>query len=111
MLILKPGVDLSYLTPQMVLALIVAEEVYEAHGHPCRVTSVFRKDALLHTSGKAVDLGIRDGNGEVYPDDVLDSIVDDLNRRLGKAHGGQFDVVDERSAQGGPHLHLEFQPQ
>lgn len=109
-LVLKSGIDLSYLSPQAVLGMTVTKEVYEGHGYPCRITSVFRSEALLHTSGKAFDVGIRDLNGEVYPDDVLDSIIEELHRRLGKKYGGQFDIVDERSAPGGPHLHIEWDP-
>jgi len=109
-LVLKPGVDLSYLTPQMLLGLIIADQVYAGHGHSCRVTSVFRRNAMLHTTGKAADLGIRDLNGEVYPDTVIDNILGDLRSRLGKQHGGAFDVVDERTALGGPHIHLEYDP-
>jgi hypothetical protein len=80
---LKPGADLRGMQPQVVLALIIASEVYEGHGYPCRVTSVHRDGAMLHTSGLAVDLGIRDLNGEVYPNDILDSIVEELHRRIG----------------------------
>jgi D-alanyl-D-alanine dipeptidase len=109
-LFLKSGVDLRGMTPQAVVAVIVAEEVYEGHGYPCRVTSVYRAEAMLHTAGNAVDFGIRDGNGEVYPEDVIDSILEELHRRIGKKFGGQYDVVDERSAPGGPHIHVEFDP-
>jgi hypothetical protein len=107
---LKEGVNLRNLSAQIVLAMHVAQEAYESHGYTMRVTSVYRSGDLLHDTGQAVDLGIKDGNGEVYPDDVLDSLVDELHRRLGKRFGGQFDVVDERVAPGGPHIHIEWDP-
>lgn len=110
MITLKSGVKIDFLSTQILLALRIAEQVYESHGYPCRVTSVYRPEAMLHTEGFAADLGIRDGNGELYPDDVLDSILEELHRCIGKKFGGQFDVVDERNSPGGPHFHIEFDP-
>lgn len=108
-LYLKPGVDLRDLQPQTLLAFMVADEVYADHGLPCRITSVYRDGSMLHTEGFAVDLGLRDGNGELYADDIIDSLVDSLKARIGKPLH-QFDVVDERTAPGGPHIHIEFDP-
>lgn len=110
----KPGVDLREMTPQVLLAWDVAEEVYERHGKLCRVTSLYRQgtweQVLLHGRGAAVDFGLRDPDGTLYDALVIDSLVDELRHRLGKQFGGQYDVCDERSAPGGPHIHIEFDP-
>jgi hypothetical protein len=110
----KPGVDLREMAPQTLLAWGVAAEVYERHGKICRATSLYRQgtwdQVLLHGKGAAIDLGLRDLDGTLYDPLVIDSIFDELTDRLGKAHGGQYDVVDERAAPGGPHLHIEFDP-
>jgi hypothetical protein len=110
----KAGVDLREMTPQSLLAWDVAAEVYERHGKICRVTSLYRMgtwdQVLLHGRGMAVDFGLRDLDGSLYDGLVIDSIVDELTHRLGKPGGGQYDVVDERNAPGGPHIHIEFDP-
>jgi hypothetical protein len=113
-LYLKPGVDLRQMSPQTLLAWMVATEIYERHGYPCRVTSLKRdgtwEQVMLHGSGNAVDLGIRAPSGDLLPDNVIDSIVEELGQRIGRQGGGQYDVVDERAAVGGPHIHIEFDP-
>ena len=110
----KPGVDLREMIPQTLLAWDVAAEVYERHGKFCRVTSLYRQGAwdqvLLHGKGAAIDLGLRDLDGNQFDGLTTDSIVDELTHRLGKPFGGQYDVVDERGAPGGPHIHIEFDP-
>lgn len=110
-LVLKPGVKLELLAPQMLIGLIITEQVFESYGCSCRVTSAYRPDSKLHSVGRAVDVGIRDLKGAVYEDDLLDGILSELQHRLGKKYGGEFDVVDERDAVGGPHIHIEYDPQ
>lgn len=110
----KPGCDLRMMTPQTFLAWSVAAEVYEASGELCWATSIYRPgtwdQVMLHGVGDAIDLGLRDAAGHVFNDKLIDSIYQQLAHRLGKAYGGQYDVIDERAAPGGPHIHIEFQP-
>lgn len=110
----KAGVDLRHLSTQALVAWLVATEVYEEAGYRCWLTSAYRSgtrdQVLLHGEGEAIDLGLRDDAGRLLPADVIDLIVAKLELRLGRRGGGQFDVVDERHAPGGPHLHIEFDP-
>jgi len=110
----KPGVDLRNMQPQTLLAWIVASEVYERHGQACFATSLYREgtweQVMLHGKGLAIDLGLRDSTGAVFDGPTIDAIVAELRTRLGKPYGGQYDVVDERAAKGGPHIHVEFDP-
>jgi hypothetical protein len=113
------GVELRNLQPQSVIALQVAAEVYAEEGQHCVVTSAYRvgswMQTLLHGKGLAVDLSVRDLDGVMLSADVIDRIVKKLTVRIGKADGGQFDVVPELQAGAsagwsGPHIHLEFDP-
>ena len=102
MLRIKPGVALCGLSPQICLALDVANEVYASHGYDeCWVTSISdgkHSRGSLHYVGLAADLRTRD-LGEM----AAIKIVVDLRIALGK----EFDVVRELDP---PHIHLEYQP-
>lgn len=110
-----PGLDMREMTTQTLFAWGVADEVFLAHGiKDCWATSLRRQgtweQVLLHGSGNAIDIGIRDEQGKVFAPETITSIVMMLTRRIGKPFGGQFDVLDERDAPGGPHIHIEFDP-
>jgi hypothetical protein len=94
---LKAGVRVLGIRPEVVLALMIARDVYESFGaHDSFViTSAVEgqhKRASKHYSGAAVDL--RRPN-------AADIIVADLQRRL----GNDYDVILEAD-----HVHLEYDP-
>ena len=101
MIHLKHGVRLIGLTPQIVLAIVIAGGVYERDGLELVVTSVTdgrHMRGSLHYVGAAVDFRVpRDDKG--VPDGSQ------LRQRLAEALGPDFDVVDE-----GDHIHVEWQP-
>ena len=94
---IKSGVDLRGLAPQMAIAYTIACKVYGQYD--CVITSGSdgkHGPNSLHYDGKALDL--RTNN---LPPQAVQSIVD----RLKEALGAQFDVVLE-----GTHLHVEYDP-
>lgn len=96
---IKSGVDLRGLSPQMAIAYTIACGIYVSHGKRCRITSgVEGKHGhnSLHYKGQALDLGTRD-----YQDQLKVTIRDEMKEAL----GDQFDVVLEPT-----HLHVEFDP-
>jgi len=100
---IKPGVDLSNLAPQMAVAYTIACGVYAKHtGNTfgqCVITSAsdgVHSPNSLHYSGKALDLRTKH---------LIPAVVPFLVRDLKLALGEQFDVVLETD-----HIHLEFDP-
>lgn len=97
---IKPGVDLRGLAPQLVLAYVVALDVYrEKVGLPCVITSASdgkHGPNSLHYSGKALDLR----TNSLRPDQIHPVYL-----ALKTALGEQFDVVLESD-----HIHVEFDP-
>ena len=97
---IKPGVDLRGLTPQMAVAFSIAQNIFrEKAGASCVITS--GSDGThgpnsLHYKGKALDLRTNNLRPEqVHP----------VYATLKIALGAQFDVVLEED-----HLHVEFDP-
>ena len=96
---LKAGVDLRGIKPQMAVAYTIAAQVYQAHGYHCTITSASdgrHGPNSLHYSGNALDLRTRDIKAEDQPV---------VHQALRSALGGQFDVVLEKD-----HIHVEFDP-
>jgi len=97
---LKPGVDLRPLVPQMAIAYTIGCQVYrEQANQVCTITSGAEgehKVNSLHPLGKALDFRIRTLT-VVQQQTIL--------LALRSALGAQFDVVLEPT-----HLHVEFQP-
>jgi len=94
------SIDTKNLQPQLVLALMMAQEVYNGHGVDLVITSL--NDAAhsrtsLHYSGNAVDLRTHNLPDGVDPNGVAAEIRQKLNK--------DFDVIFE-----GDHIHLEHQP-
>ena len=96
---IKTGVDLRGLAPQMAIAYSIAQQIYhEVAGVCCVITSASDGKHLpnsLHYCGKALDLRTNSLRPEqVHP--VFVALKDAL-------HPGGFDVVLERD-----HIHVEF---
>ena len=99
MLSIKPGVTLNRLSPQIVLAVMIANEVYKKHGADLVITSGDDGKHLphsLHYQGHAVDLRI----WTIAPSKVP-HVVKDLRNAL----GANYDVVLESD-----HIHIEYDP-
>ena len=94
---IKSGVDLRGLTPQMAIAYTIACRCYGQYD--CVITSASdgkHGPNSLHYNGQALDLRTRHINGQ-----GLQLVVD----KLKEAFGSQFDVVLESD-----HIHVEFDP-
>ena len=96
---IKPGVDLRNLVPQMALAYTIAHACYAriAPGVDCVITSA--SDGVhmlnsLHYGGKALDLRTRT---------LTPTQATQLLHAIQDALGSQFDVLLEET-----HLHLEW---
>lgn len=99
MLLLKPGVRVAGLRPEILLALIAAERVFdEAHVDLVVTACVDGKHTAgsLHYVGQAVDVRTRD---------VTAADQSKLLARLRECLGPDYDVALEID-----HLHVEFQP-
>lgn len=96
---LKKGVKINGIKPEMVTALIVADNVWQDFGEELVVTSCtdsIHSLASLHYVGYAVDLRIK-----YFDKDEKIEIAQALRDAL----TDEFDVVLEST-----HIHLEFQP-
>lgn len=97
---IKAGVDLRGLSPQMAVAYAIALHVYNENvGLPCVITSGSdgkHGPNSLHYKGKALDLR----TNSLRPDQVHPVFL-----ALKEALGEQFDVVLEAD-----HIHCEFDP-
>jgi hypothetical protein len=99
MLFLKPGVRITGMRPEILLAALAAMEAYRAAGHDLMVTACVdgkHMTGSLHYAGAAIDLRTRD----VAPADVQKLIT-----QIKTCLGDDFDVLLEVD-----HLHIEFQP-
>lgn len=91
------GVSLTGLRPELVIAIMEAENVFSALGVPLVITSCVDKKhsaTSLHYAGAAVDLRIWNLQDPQH-------VADELNKRLGV----DFDVLFEKD-----HIHIEWQP-
>lgn len=91
---IKPGVQLSGIRPEIVLAIVVARSLF----FRVKVTSVAdvhtgRVSGSLHNVGLGVDL--------VVPGVPASRVAEKLRANLGP----EFDVIPEPD-----HVHVEFQP-
>lgn len=96
---LKPGVKVTGVSPEIAVALQVAEGVYRELGHELVVTSLLdgkHSPRSLHYVGRAFDCRTRE-----MPPDVQNRLV----ARLREALGAEFDVVLESD-----HAHVELDP-
>lgn len=98
---LKVGVTVNGVQPETVVAMLIAETVYQSMGYDLTITSLTdyapgRKPNTLHTPGLAFDCRIWD-----IPERMLETLV----AKLREALGDEFDVVLKSD-----HIHIEFDP-
>ena len=98
---IKLGVDVRGIQPEILLALIAASEVFSRYASKAIITSGLEGEHLegsKHYDGQAIDLRIR------HLDKRLWSIIaEDLEKALGP----QYDVILEADKL---HIHVEFDP-
>jgi len=97
---LKHGTKLQGLRTEILVAAIVAQEVYEEECQELTITSaVGRKHGKgsLHYVGLAIDLRTRDLDSKEQKARIVQKIRDRLT--------DEFDVVSEKD-----HIHIEYQP-
>lgn len=98
-MILKEGVRIIGIRPEVLFALNVCDAIYSKYGEELVITSVNdgrHSKSSLHYAGLAVDLRTRYFDAEEVP-----TIAEDIRSRLGI----DYDVVVEKD-----HIHLEFNP-
>lgn len=99
-MIFKEGVKIAGARPEIVIAMSVADQVYQKlTGNEVVITEVTggkHGTGSLHYVGAAIDIRIRD-----LSKDMINRIVLELRERLGE----NYDVVMETD-----HIHIEFQP-
>jgi len=96
---LKFSTSIKKISTQILLALIIANEIYANKGINMVITSVsdsVHSKTSLHYSGFACDLRT---NGISIT--IINSIVDEIKLRLTK----EFDIIFEVD-----HIHIEYQP-
>ncbi len=99
MLSLKPGVRITGMRPEILLAAVAAMEAYKAAGHDLMITACVDGKHMagsLHYAGAAIDVRTRD----LPPADVPKVLA-----RIKSCVGDDFDVLLEAD-----HIHIEFQP-
>lgn len=96
---IKNGVDLSGLKPEMAVADNRIIQIYHKHGSVARITSGLEGKhsyKSLHYVGYALDYGIRG---------LAETSVKTIYKEIANALGDQYDVILEDD-----HIHVEFQP-
>lgn len=100
---LKPGVRLTDLVPQMVLAAFIIDGCFARRGCECVITSgndSKHSAQSLHYKGRALDFRTK------Y--DALNGHEQELRDEVKAALGNDFDVVIEAVGTDNEHLHVEF---
>jgi hypothetical protein len=98
---LKSDVKATGLRPEMLLALVAAQEVYRKHDHGLVATSTLdgaHSITSLNYAGCAADLRTTAAH-------ILGSTVDAIAADITKALTDDYDVIVEPD-----HIQLEFQP-
>lgn len=99
MISIKRDVKLHTLSPQIVLALLVAWSIYRNRGYRIMITSGNEGQHMAgskHYTGDALDLRTND-----LPDQMIEEITHDIRDALGP----DYDVIAEPT-----HLHIEYDP-
>ena len=96
MIAIKPGVRVLGLQPEILLAIFVAERLYNEQAQALVVTSITdgqHKVGSMHYAGRAVDLRL--------PTTPAARMIEQLAGRL----GADYDVILEAD-----HIHVEYDP-
>lgn len=96
---LKSSVRLKGLQPQILLAVIIANDVYDRHGRELVITSVNDSrhgDDSIHYKGNAIDIRTR-----YFSLDEKIAVYKEIKQQLTI----DFDVVLEKD-----HIHIEYDP-
>lgn len=96
---LKPGVRVQGLKPEALIALMVAEWVYDQHGYELVVTSGTdgrHSPGSYHYTGEAIDI-----RTNTVPEHERPVLCSEIAARLGPA----YDVILEPD-----HMHIEHDP-
>jgi len=103
---LKPGVCLDMLTPQMVIAATIIDQVYAYYAvDECWITSANdskHSKKSFHYFGKALD--IRTHN--IKDSKLKTAIMEKIKLFLGE----EFDVILESKGTSNEHIHVEWDP-
>lgn len=116
-MILKRGVKLRGLTPQMLVGVMIANDAWKKVGYVYSQEDMVLTSCndgrhsygSLHWSGNAVDIRTKtispDADGETRLSDVT-KFVDLVRRDCGE----EFDVVLEYFGEPNEHMHMEYHP-
>jgi len=97
---LKTGVSIKNISPQMVIACMVAKDLYDTLDQEFVITSGCDGNHIqdsLHYVGKAVDIRTR----EFPTEGQCKAVANEIGVRLGK----EFDVIYHKN-----HIHIEYDP-
>ena len=102
---LKQGVDLQGVAPEIAIAYSEASFIFHDHGYQAVMTSC--RDSKhgaksLHRYGLAVDMRTKH-----VPRPMVTSVVEDIKDALGPAG---FDIILEDFNGPNEHLHIEYDP-
>ena len=95
----KQGTKVFGIRPELIMAILVAEGVYNKYSTDLVLTSVVggrHSFTSLHYTGCAFDIRTR----ELNPDHI-----EEIGEAIRQALTSEYDVVVERD-----HIHIEFQP-
>ena len=96
MILLKLGVDVSRLKPEISKKLNIIDEIYTFFNELCIITSTYEGNHMsssLHYQNKAIDVS--------KPEKHTDKILNMLRKRLSL----NYDIVLEKD-----HIHIEYDP-
>ena len=103
-MLLKAGVDISRLKPQIRKKLPIIADLFERHTNgEFVVTSTYEgthSEGSLHYADLAVDGRSSSTNGGAFSGETL-RLVDELKEELGP----DYDIINE-----GTHIHIEYDP-
>lgn len=98
-MILKSGVKLTGMTPQIVLAMMIADDLYKRYGQELVVTSV--TDSTHGADSKHYEGNGFDCRTSYFTLSSQKTIVEKLKERLDES----YDIVLEKD-----HIHIEYDP-
>jgi hypothetical protein len=101
-MILKQGVVVRGVRPEMIFGLMIAQRIFDVHGQSLMVTSLVEGnhgEASFHYQGLAVDLRTHS---------VARNVLHDFVKHLQSALGGHYQVILEAQGLPNEHIHVEF---